>query len=88
MIRSSDKILGTMNKEMIPKVLRTDVQHTEIGSRNKQHSRGCKNEMSDGSCHLRWVPFLVLLWLSSAISARSFLFQAKEDRFVLISGYH
>lgn len=88
MIRSSNKILGTMNKEMIPKVLRIDALSTEIGSRNEQSSRGCMNEMRDGPWWLRWVTFLVLLWFSSAMSARSFLFQAKEDRFVLISGYH
>lgn len=74
-----------MNKEMIPNVLRTDVFPTEIGSRNKQYSRACMNEMRDGPCQLRWATFLKLLWFSSAISARSFLFQAKEDRFVLIS---
>lgn len=74
-----------MNKEMIPQVLRTDALPTEIGSRNKQYSRACMNEMRDGPCQLRWVTFRILLWFSSAIATRSFLFQAKEDRFVLIS---
>lgn len=81
MIRSSNKILGTVNKEMIPKVLRTDALPTEIGSRNKQHSRGCMNEMRDGPCQLRWVghfPYITMVFFSDIV--KIFPFSSKRGQ--------